>query len=347
MALKKELLANNRGLLRASFLIMLLMLAVYVVQATADTIYLKNGQQLKGTVIRESEDKVVLELEGGTIDFSRIEIEHIEKGELSPLPPSFKELQKEEDKGLITYKGRSYTKKRFEHIKQKLGLVEHNSEWMTSHSKLGLELDDGSIPYSVKKISAYASPAVVSVNVDGARLGSGVLINSNGLFLTNSHVINGAKEIKVKLFNDESEYSARIVTENETYDLALVSMGGTNRPYLKLAEPDEIIVGDPVIAMGNPFGLSTTVTTGIISSVRNFEDFPGAGNLPLEKKLKKVTFIQTDAAINPGNSGGPLLNKKGKIIGINSFAIPKLLAEGLNFALHAKEIQKIYSSYFE
>jgi serine protease Do len=151
----------------------------------------------------------------------------------------------------------------------------------------------------------------------------------------------------VKLFGEDTEHTARLVSKNEMYDLALVSVGGTDRPHLRLADPESVSVGDDVIAMGNPFGLATSVTTGVISSIRKLEDFPGTEALGLTSTQKKFNFIQTDAAINSGNSGGPLLNTRGRIIGLNSFGISKKLAEGLNFALHAKEIKKVYSHYFE
>ncbi len=312
----------------------------------ADIIYLKNGDTLEGLITEETDKKVVIRLEIGTIVFSRNEIERIEK---KPFIRAEAKAPRQEAarESLIEYKGRKYTKARFKRLIEQKGLIRYRGKWVTEHEKLGLELQKKPGAFNVRKITRYAAPAVVSVSIDESKLGSGVLINSNGLFITNLHVVKDAGKIKVKLSYDKTEFSARVVTSNDTYDLALVSMGGVDRPYLKLGDPDKISIGDPVIAMGNPFGLATTVTTGIISSVRKLEEFPVKNIEDVPASQRKITFIQTDAAINPGNSGGPLLNNKGEIIGINSMIISKSRSEGLNFAIHAKELKKIYSHYFE
>jgi len=315
----------------------------------ADIVRLKNGAEFKCLVVEESDKKVVVELKNGTVTFSPGEIEEIEKspvyweGKGSAQP----DKAPKREKALYKYRGRKYTKKRFDALVAKKGLLEYNGHWITAHEKQGLELERRPGTFNVRKVAEYASPAVVSLTVDGSKLGSGTMINQNGLFITNWHVVEDAKEIKVKLHDEKGEYSARIVTHNEISDLALVSIGGTDRPYLKLADPDEIAIGQPVLAMGNPMGLAATATTGIISSVRKLKDFPGIDKLDLERELEELTFIQTDAAINPGNSGGPLLNNKGQIIGINSFGIQKSIAEGLNFSLHAKDIKRLYGYYFD
>ncbi len=141
--------------------------------------------------------------------------------------------------------------------------------------------------------------------------GSGFIIDHEGYILTNNHVVEGADIIKVTLHN-EKEYEARLVGSDPKTDIALIKIvkeSGENSsfPYLTLGNSERVEVGEWVVAIGNPFGLDHTVTTGVVSAKgRNI----GAG--PYDE------FIQTDASINPGNSGGPLLNMNGEVIGINT-----------------------------
>jgi len=249
---------------------------------------------------------------------------------------------------LFEYRGKFYPQERFKNIVAQKGLVCHKDRWMTRHERLGLELEEKDPGlFDIKKVVGYASPAIVCLRVDGSKIGSGTPINSNGLFITNWYVVKDARDIKVRLYRGKGEFNARVVVHSESHDLALASIGGTDRPYLKLAEPDGIAAGDRIAAMGNPFGLSTTATLGIISSIRKLKNFPDVNIEQLRTRQKELIFIQTDAAVNPGNSGGQLLSDKGKIVGINTFGIPKNIAEWLNFAIHAAEIEGIYSYYFE
>ncbi len=310
-----------------------------------DILHLKNGEQVEGVIVEDAGSGVLVEMPIGTISFNHSEIERIEKKQFSMPARGVSSTPKKS--GRVIYKGRSYSKERFERLVEHKGLIEHEGRWITAHQKKGIELSDAEGSALRSKIAEYASPAVVSVKVDDSKMGSGVLINSSGLFITNYHVVKDAKKLRVKLFDNDSEYPARVVTVREFYDLALASIGGTDRPFLTLADADEISVGDEVIAMGNPFGLATTVTTGIISSIRELKDFPGVKDADLRRWQEQLKIIQTDAAINPGNSGGPLLNKKGEIVGINTFGISKSVAEGLNFAIHARELKRVFDSYFE
>ena len=140
-------------------------------------------------------------------------------------------------------------------------------------------------------------------------LGSGVLVNADGLIVTNAHVVKGAEEIRVVLF-DRREFDAKLVTQDERYDLALLRIenAGEKFPFLEMRDSDSIEVGDVVLAIGNPFGLNQTVTSGIISALAR-----SAGGIN-----DSSFFIQTDAAINPGNSGGALVSLDGRLIGINT-----------------------------
>jgi serine protease Do len=139
-----------------------------------------------------------------------------------------------------------------------------------------------------------------------ASLGSGFLVSADGYLVTNNHVVAGGGEIVVKL-DDGSERPAKVVGTDPLTDLALLKIDAARVPVLPLGDSDRLQVGEPVMAIGNPFGLSQTVTTGIVSAK---ERFIGSG--PYDD------FIQTDASINPGNSGGPLIDSRGAVVGINS-----------------------------
>ncbi len=152
-------------------------------------------------------------------------------------------------------------------------------------------------------------------------LGSGFLIG-NGLALTNHHVIDGADEIKVKTA-DGKEWSARVVGRDASTDVALLELSGAGakeEPGVTLGDSSKLEVGDYVVAIGNPFGLQLTVTSGIVSAMGRVL---GAG--PYDD------FIQTDASINPGNSGGPLFNLAGEVVGINTAIIER--GQGIGFAV--------------
>ena len=137
-------------------------------------------------------------------------------------------------------------------------------------------------------------------------LGSGFIVSADGYVGTNFHVVRGASEIVVRLA-DHTEHRAKLVGSDPKTDLALLKIDASNLPTLAFGDSDRLQVGEPVMAIGNPFGLEQTVTTGIVSAK---ERFIGAG--PYDD------FIQTDASINPGNSGGPLVDVRGALIGINS-----------------------------
>ncbi len=142
-------------------------------------------------------------------------------------------------------------------------------------------------------------------------LGSGFIVSEDGYILTNHHVVANVDKITVKLYNDENEYSAKIVGTDEKTDIALIKIDAKKSlPVLPLGDSDAAEIGDWVIAIGNPLGLSHTVTKGIISYKGRKEVKPGGPQMLAD-------FIQTDAPINQGNSGGPLLNMKGEVIGIN------------------------------
>jgi serine protease Do len=141
-------------------------------------------------------------------------------------------------------------------------------------------------------------------------LGSGVIVSPDGYVLTNNHVVSGANEIEVSLADDRT-FKASIVGTDPMTDIAVIKLDAKDLPVLVLGNSDSINVGNFVVAVGNPFGLSGTVTMGIVSA-------KGRGNLGIEGY---ENFIQTDAAVNPGNSGGALVNVRGELIGINTAII--------------------------
>ena len=161
-------------------------------------------------------------------------------------------------------------------------------------------------------------------------MGSGFILTSDGNIVTNNHVIEDATEIQIKLA-DGRELPARVIGRDPTTDLALLKVEGTGFPVLPLGDSATLEVGEPVMAIGNPFGLEQTVTTGIVSATGRV-----IGSGPYDN------FVQTDASINPGNSGGPLINARGEVVGINTaifsqsggsqgigFAVPSSLAKSV------------------
>lgn len=141
-------------------------------------------------------------------------------------------------------------------------------------------------------------------------VGSGAIVHESGYIVTNAHVVSQASDVKV-IFADESEYPADVVAVDSTHDLAVLKIKASEKlPYQKLGSSDDIMIGETVVAIGNPLGLQHTVTAGIVSALERELDF---GNETVYSGL-----IQTDASINPGNSGGPLLNVNGELIGINT-----------------------------
>jgi S1-C subfamily serine protease len=142
--------------------------------------------------------------------------------------------------------------------------------------------------------------------------GSGIVLDSQGHILTNNHVIEGANKIEVKLGESDKEYTAEVVGTDPASDLALLKVSAPSSEIhpLTLGDSSKMEVGDPVVAIGNPFGLDRTVTSGIVSALQRQIQAPNGFSID--------NVIQTDAAINPGNSGGPLINSAGEVIGINS-----------------------------
>jgi putative serine protease PepD len=170
---------------------------------------------------------------------------------------------------------------------------------------------------SVAGVAAKVLPSVVQIKVEtanGGGTGSGFVVDADGLIVTNNHVVAGATSPSVSVtFADGTTTSARVVGRSASYDLAVVKVNAKNLKPLPLGNSDSVVVGDPVIAIGSPLGLSGTVTSGIVSAK---DRRVTAGESSDETAY--INAIQTDAAINPGNSGGPLVNLQGEVIGVNS-----------------------------
>lgn len=166
--------------------------------------------------------------------------------------------------------------------------------------------------------------------------GSGVIISEDGYIVTNNHVVNGADELTVTL-NDNREFSARIIGADPTTDLALIKINGKNLPTLPVGDSDNLKVGEWVLAVGNPYNLSSTVTAGIVSA--KARSIAGGGEGP-----SVASFIQTDAAINPGNSGGALVNTRGELVGINAMLYSQTGSySGYGFAIPTTIMNKVIS----
>ena len=169
--------------------------------------------------------------------------------------------------------------------------------------------------------------------------GSGIIISEDGYILTNNHVVSSsssssssesyyqvseATKVTVTLFNDETEYEAKIVGTDEQTDLAVIKIEKTDLPKAEFADSDSIKVGEFAMAVGNPLGMQSSITCGVVSAVnREVTDSDG----------KTYTLIQTDAAINSGNSGGALVNSEGKVIGVNTLKLTGDGVEGMGFAI--------------
>ncbi len=204
--------------------------------------------------------------------------------------------------------------------------------------------------------SIYASnkilPSIVGINVEysvnsmfsmfGAQAqssataaGSGIIISEDGYILTNNHVVDSeesssfyelssANKITVQLYNDDKQYDAKIVGQDDETDLAVIKIDASNLVAAEFADSDSLKVGEFAMAVGNPLGLGSSITSGVISALnREITDSDG----------KTYTLIQTDAAINSGNSGGALVNSEGKVIGVNTMKVSSTGVEGMGFAI--------------
>ncbi len=203
-----------------------------------------------------------------------------------------------------------------------------------------------SSPTNFTKAAEVVTPAVVNIKATssaemdwwssgyGGSSGSGVIISPDGYIITNNHVVEDGSSLEVTL-SDKRSFDATLVGTDPMTDLALLKIESQKLPYLVFGNSDSVMVGEWVLAVGNPFNLESTVTAGIVSAKGRSIDI-------LEGEYKIESFIQTDAAVNPGNSGGALVNTNGELVGINTAIITRSgRYEGYSFAIPANLARKI------
>ena len=223
---------------------------------------------------------------------------------------------------------------------------------LSSFSDTGVAVANKVLPSVVGIKVEYSVSSIFSRNASTASAeGSGVIISSDGYILTNNHVVNSsssssssfyaigeATKITVTLYNDETEYEAKIIGTDEQTDLAVIKIEKSDLTAATLGNSDSVQVGEWCMAIGNPLGMNSSVTSGSISALkRTITDSDG----------KKYTVIQTDTAINSGNSGGALVNSKGEVIGINTIKASGTGIEGLGFAIPINSTTSIYNDLIE
>src|SRR5271156_5124975 len=221
-------------------------------------------------------------------------------------------------------------------------------------SPLRLTIADAQPAYTseeTNRIAVYKRVLPSVVNVTSSQLsfdffygvvphsgqGSGFILSKDGLILTNYHVIEETQQVEVTL-SDKHKYKAQIILQDPAHDLALLQINANNLTPAVLSESRGLQVGQNVYAIGNPFGLNGTMTTGILSSIRSVQE-------PQGPRIENA--LQTDAAINPGNSGGPLLNSRGEVIGINTLIATggAEQSSGIGFAIPVDTIKAVLSDY--
>jgi S1-C subfamily serine protease len=193
---------------------------------------------------------------------------------------------------------------------------------------------NGASEQEVVRAVRRTASTVVSVRRGGGRgLGSGLIVRPDGLLITNEHVVGNQTQVSVTLA-DGSRHTARVLGSDETADIALLKIDGVRGlPVAELGDSDVLEVGQTAIAIGNPLDLGRTVTVGVVSALNR--QLPGP-------RLDADTLIQTDAAINPGNSGGPLVDSRGRVIGINDAVIqPRYGGGGLGFAVPINRARQV------
>ncbi|MFH1586173.1 MAG: trypsin-like peptidase domain-containing protein [archaeon] len=210
-------------------------------------------------------------------------------------------------------------------------LVETKSDLAETRTSLNMQIESFNEEFDMLKASTSADfsgiieeavKGVVTIRTDVGQ-GTGFLITNDGYIVTNSHVLVGGRKVYALTYNEDT-IEAEFIGYDTDFDIALLKIDG-NYNRLRLADSDDVEIGEKVIAIGNPLGLQFSVSEGIVSGVNR------AGPNGLE------AYIQTDAALNPGNSGGPLINKEGRVIGINNFKVGG--SESLGFALESNFIE--------
>lgn len=245
-----------------------------------------------------------------------------------------------------------------------------------TNGAVNVSTKNNSADENVVAVAEMVSPAVVKIDIiqNSNRgnvtigYGSGFVISPDGFIITNNHVVEKSDSLKVT-FKDGKTYEAQIIGTDSISDLAVIKIKETDLTFLKMANSDEVKVGQAAVAIGNPYGYEYTVTTGVVSGVEreitppqkqdstpqlpfDFE-FPFGNTIPFQQQQQQQTkasipmvgIIQTDAAINPGNSGGPLVNLKGEVIGVNFLINSE--GQGLGFAISSNTVTKVKNDLIE
>lgn len=328
-----------------------LTLALVSPSVWADTIRFTNGTRMRGTVLKRTSTEILVKLSFGTVSFLPAEIVSIEPEAVSDDAADAADASTAAPTLPAAVRAPNVT-----------------TPLVPSAGAPSSTPDEAPQPPAGATAAATlpdAMQAVVFIGTlfdDGSMgIGSGAVINNKGVVVTNYHVVEHAKDIKVILPSSNATislasarpYEARVLKADPCYDLAVLRVPVSTPHYLRFADDDAIHVGEEVRAVGNPEGLTVSVSKGVISAVRSMkelglEDILGkaatastaCGHLS-GRQLGAYTLVQTDASINPGNSGGPLLNAQNEIVGINTL----MVGHGLNFSIHVKHARTIVGSY--
>ena len=316
--------------------------------ASADLIRFKDGSTFRGKVVKRTATEAIVQLDFGTMSVAPGDIVGIEEDAPPEQQVNAPTIPPAATPATITAPPATHAN---EKAIEPVGQVPAEANTPETGAT------ETTLDRAVKAVAFIAT-----LTKEGQlKSGSGVLIGPNGTMVTNYHVVDNAQKIGVLLsgkkresrFKDPKAYDASIVKFDERYDLAIVDIHAKTPDYLQFADTDDVRVGDEVRAIGNPQGLTVSVSRGIVSAVRTNKDmylpYQGIpGDLMSEREFDGMTWIQTDASVNPGNSGGPLLNRDNHIVGINTFIVSKSGgSEGLNFALHVKHVRKFASGYYK
>ena len=224
-------------------------------------------------------------------------------------------------------------------VVDKVEAIEKKIEAIEKKIEAIVEMVEVDVEFSLAEIFGIAEESVVQVNVlrgnDGG-IGSGFVYSNEGYIITNQHVVKDSTKVTVTFLDGES-YIGDVVGKDRDLDIAVVKVNASNSTYLQpliIGDSSKLAVGEKIVAIGNPFGLSGSMTSGIVSQIGRV--------LPQDTGYSIPNVIQTDAAINPGNSGGPLFNMKGEVVGINT-AIQSATGEftGVGFAVPSNTVKKV------
>jgi S1-C subfamily serine protease len=319
--------------------------------AAADMIRFKDGTTMRGTVTKRSPTEIIVEFDFGTMSFAPGDIVAVE-AEPTPEPAAEAEPMPELEPAAQQLDAPA--------AQEPLSATEGQAETPSGERQPEAVLlaEPPAPEQTVEQVGNTIAFIGVAFEDGTLGIGSGTVINDRGTMVTNYHVVANAERIGVVLpgiggkgrSKNQRPYLARVLKVDKCFDLALLQIPIKTPDYLRFAGDDDIEVGHPVRAVGNPEGLTVSFSKGIVSAVRSVEEMgvdEAVRALAMEcqhlsgRALREFTLVQTDASINPGNSGGPLLDAENEIVGINSL----MAGVGLNFAIHVKHVRKFVGTY--